>query len=69
MIKFKSDILSPCDILANCPTGFHPGKKEASMEAPVKKLSAGIPGQKFSIPAHFQKSAKISFALYPGKKN
>ena len=34
----------------------------------VKNKPAGIPGHKFRIPGHFQTSAKVSFALYPGEK-
>ena len=57
------------NIPANCPTGFHPGKKISQRGSPGKNnLPAGIPGQKFSIPGHFQTSAKISFALYPGER-
>ena len=51
------------------PPASTPVEKISQRGSPGKRnLPAGILGQKFSIPGHFQKSAKISFALYPGEK-
>ena len=40
------------NIPANCPAGVHPGKKISQRGSPGKKITS-------------EKSAKLSFALYP----
>ena len=50
----------------SAPVVSTPVKKKLSGEVPGKKIiPVGIPGQKFSIPAHFQMQSFQYFSIFP----